>query len=178
MLRSPPANRAAAETDRPTVIRPSFYRILRCLSAGFPLDVSRSSGMFGSGRSAAEPVEMPVVAGDPCRALTGTRARSSARTRTVIRPTFYNGPFVAGQLRDSGLVSWMRAAAGHGVTALGLASGCGSGERDEHGTGIEGGRGRRRSWRDRTPTVIRPSPYTRACGVWVDTFLRAVWTRF
>jgi hypothetical protein len=37
---------------------------------------------------------------------------------------------VAGQFRDSGLVSWMRAA-GHGVTALGLASGCGSGDRDE-----------------------------------------------
>src|ERR1035438_7302693 len=68
---------------------------------------------------------------------------------------------VAGQFRDSGLVSWMRAA-GHGVTALKLASGCGSGERDEHGTGIEGGGGVGPGG-NRTPTVIRPSPYT-FCG--------------
>ena len=96
----------------------------------------------------------------------------------VIRPTFYScrdGPFVAGQFRDSGLVSWMRAAA-HGVTALGLASGCGSGERDEHRTGIEGGRGRRRSWREPHPDCHSTVALQRA--VWVDTFLRAVWTRF
>jgi hypothetical protein len=59
-------------------------------------------------------------------------------------------------------VTWMTAA-GHGVTALGRGVWIGAGEGDEQGTG--GSRGeRRRCWRDRTPTVIRPSSYKSNSG--------------
>src|ERR1039458_4249039 len=91
-------------------------------------------------------------------------------------------------------------AVGHRVTALGRASGSGSGERDEQETGIEGEGGvdaerafaafharwtidnalgkdasslpRQEPRRaDRTPTVIRPSPYSRNPG-WMSVAIR------
>jgi hypothetical protein len=72
-----------------TAAGPPKLSTLRCLSAGFSADGSRSSGMFVSRRLTDGLVEMPVVTRDPVRSLTGTRVGAKAQTPAIIRPTFY-----------------------------------------------------------------------------------------
>jgi hypothetical protein len=73
---------------------------------------------------------------------------------------------VAGQFRESGLARWM-SVFGHGVTAVGRASGSGGAMASEtsRGTRIEWGGGVEASMlADPHPDVFRPSPYTPGAG--------------
>jgi hypothetical protein len=121
------------------------------MSAGFPPVVSGSAHMDVSDQSMEPLLPQPTTTGDRPFGRSGKASRAPltgvAGRRCHSTVVLHGGlltadcsrriAHVAGQFRDSGLVSWMRAA-GHGVTTLGLASG--SARASERSTG-RGSRG-------------------------------------